>query len=463
MGMRPWLEWQFSASESDLPDQPVLDAAGQTYRNFAPLQGTFFEEALWNQDQLRQRVAFALSEIWVVSGVEIPYPYAFPPYWRLFRDNAFGNYRDLMRAVTLNPAMGRYLSMANNNKPAKGQSANENYARELLQLFTLGLTKLNADGSPQLDAKGNPIPAYTQADVTNLARVLTGWTYPTAPDATPLANNPAYYIGEMFAVESRHDATEKTVLGGVFPANQTAQRDLETALDILMKQDTMAPFVCRQLIQHLVTSNPSPDYIGRVSRVFLDNGRGVRGDLRAVVEALLMDPDARAGDQEGTPISSGFGHLREPVLLLANLLRGLGASTNENGTAAAAAATLGQNLFFAPSVFSYFSPQYRTPAGAGGPEFQIYTTQTAPFRANLIGQILYRTLDKNTPVRLDAFTAPDVSTLLDNIGMLFLHDSMSQELRDAAAKAANAATTPLTRAQAALYVALTSAEYQVIH
>src|SRR5271170_2097805 len=184
MGIDEWLNRQFSMRVSDLPDQPILTSAGKSNGNLAPVQAAFFENTLGGDDQLRQRVAFALTQIWVVSATSgVSAAYAYPPYWRIFRDNAFGNYRDVMKAVTLSPAMGRYLNMANNDKgnPAKGIAANENYARELMQLFTLGLTQLNADGSPVLDQNSNPIPTYTQAIVTSTAKVLTGWTYPTAP------------------------------------------------------------------------------------------------------------------------------------------------------------------------------------------------------------------------------------------------------------------------------------------
>ena len=177
---------QFSAPLSDLPDQPILASDGKSNNNLGPVQAAFFQNAVTGQDQLRQRVAFILSQIWVVSQVSVHPAYAFPPYWRIFRDNAFGNYRDIIKAVTLSPAMGTYLNMANNNKAnaAKGTAANENYARELMQLFTLGLTELNPDGSPVLDANQNPVPTYDQSVVTNMAKVLTGWTYPTAPNAT---------------------------------------------------------------------------------------------------------------------------------------------------------------------------------------------------------------------------------------------------------------------------------------
>jgi uncharacterized protein (DUF1800 family) len=466
MGIGAWLDRQFAVKTSDLPDQPVLTEAGKPNRDLRPVQAAFFRNALSGEDQLRQRVAFALSEIWVVSAVEAPNAYAMPPYWRILRDHAFGNYRDLMKAVTLSPAMGRYLNMANNNRgdPARGTAANENYGRELLQLFTIGLEQLNPDGSPVLDANRNPVPTYSPDVIPEMARALTGWTYPAKPGAAPKNNNPPYYLGAMIAVERNHDTGAKTVLGGAtLEAGQTAEQDLDALLDILMRQETMAPFVCRQLIQHLVTSNPSPDYLARVSAVFLDNGSGVRGDLKAVVAAILTDPEARAGDDPDADPAPGFGHLREPVLLLAGLLRGLNGALGETSAIYNRSAQLGQTLFYPPSVFSYFSPEYRTPKGLPGPEFQIYSTQTAALRTNVINALLFGRLDKGTTVDLTPFAKTDMGAMLDSIGAVFLHGAMSDALRQAALEAAQAAATPLARTRAALYVVLTSGEYQVIH
>jgi uncharacterized protein (DUF1800 family) len=276
VGITAWLNEQFQDAPSYLPDQPLLDpTTGKTNTNFAPLQLAFFQNAVNGADQLRQRVTFALSEIWVVSAVTLNAAYAYPPYYNAMLDHAFGNYRDLMKAVSLNPAMGRYLNMANNNKgnPAKGTAANENYARELMQLMTIGLVQLNPDGSPALGANGNPISTYSQAVVTDTARALTGWTYPAAPNTTSKANNPAYYIGQMLPVETNHDMASKVIVGGTYlPPNQTAEQDLDAVLNALIAQPAMAPFVSRQLIQHLVTSNPSPAYIQRVASVFANDG-----------------------------------------------------------------------------------------------------------------------------------------------------------------------------------------------
>jgi len=467
-GISNWLAGQFALNTSDLPDQPILNAAtGKANQDLTPVQRAFFQNAVTGQDQLRQRVAFALSEILVVSAVTTKCAYAFPPYWRLFRDNAFGNYREAIKALTLSPAMGNYLNMANNNKanPAKGTAANENYARELMQLFTLGLTQLNPDGSPALDSHKNPVPTYNQSAVTNLAKALTGWTYPTAPGATAKVNNPAYYIGQMFAVEAEHDTTSKAIFSGIaIPAGQTAERDLESALDALMAQSTMAPFVSRQLIEHLVTSNPSPAYIQRVSSVFTNNGLGTRGDLKAVITAILTDPEARAADDPSAAANADFGHLREPVLFMANLLRGLNATLGAASAPYGDANLMSQDLFYSPSVFSYFSPLYRLESGPAAPEFQIYSTQTAAERGDVVNAAIFGALDKSTTVDLTPFVqyGNNTTQLLDYISYVFLHHSMSTGLKQAAAGAVSAATTAMTRAQAALYVVLTSSEYQIV-
>jgi uncharacterized protein (DUF1800 family) len=465
MGIDAWLKAQFALNTSDLPDQPLLNAAGTNNNNLAPVQAAFFQNAVSGGDQLRQRVAFALSEIWVVSATAgVSNAYAYPPYWRIFRDNAFGSYRDIINAVTLNPAMGHYLDMANNNKgvASRGTAANENYARELMQLFTLGLTQLNPDGSPMLDSHGNPIPMYTQSDVTNLAKAFTGWTYPPAPSAKAKVNNPAYYTGQMIPVAAEHDTTEKDIFGGVvIPAGQTAQEDLTSVLDALMSQPTMAPFISRQLIQHLVTGNPSPAYVQRIAGVF----QGTGGNMRNVISAILTDPEARAGDVLSATVNANFGHMREPVLFMANILRALNATLGPNSAIQNDATNMGQELFYEPSVFSYFSPQYRTAGGLLGPEFQLYSTQTAAERADIVNTAIYGTLDKSTTINLTPFIeyANNIDSLVATLNTWLLHGSMSADLQQAVISAANAASTNKAKVQAALYIILTSGEYQIIH
>lgn len=466
LGINGWLAAQFGLNTSTLPSQSILNAAGKPNENLGPVQAAFFQNTAAGGDQLRQRVAFILSQIWVVSATSgVPDAYAYPPYFSIFQNGAFGNYRDLIKAVTLSPAMGRYLNMANNNKgnPAKGTAANENYGRELLQLFTLGLTQLNLNGTPVL-SNNAPVPTYDQAQITNMAKVMTGWTYPTAPGATAKANNPAYYIGQMFAVEAEHDTTAKTIFNNIaIPAGQTAETDLNSLLDALMAQPTMAPFISQQLIEHLVTSNPSSAYVQRIAQVFENDGAGVRGNLQAVVTAILTDEEARAGDASAAAITANFGHLREPILFMANVLRGLNATVAATNGVNTSATNMSQELFYEPSVFSYFSPQSRTATGLYGPEFQIYSTQTAVNRADTVNTLIYGSMP-GVKVDLTPFGsyAGNPTTLLDYIARVFLHSSMSTQLQNACLTAMNAATTATAKVQAALYVVLTSSEYQVI-
>ncbi len=302
-GFDAWFEEQVGAPISTFADQPYYNSAGNNNTNLAPLQVAFFQNALSSPDQLRQRVAFALSEIWVISELEVNNASAFPPLLRIFQSQAFDNYESLMKDVTLSPGMGRFLNMVNNDKgnAARGTTANENYAREILQLFTIGLVRLNSDGTPVLDANGATIPSYTQADVADLAKAFTGWTYPPMPGFVTKGHNRAYYVGPMAAVESLHDATRKQILGTTLPAGGSAESDLDQALHVIFLHPNLPPFVSQLLIQHLVTSNPSPAYIARVASVFEDNGSGVRGDLKAVIRAILTDPEARAADDRQRP------------------------------------------------------------------------------------------------------------------------------------------------------------------
>ena len=274
----------------------------------------------------------------------------------------------------------------------------------------------------------------------------------------------------MFAVEAEHDTTAKTIFGNIaIPAGQTAEQDLESVLDALMAQTTMAPFVSQQLIEHLVTSNPSTQYIARVSNVFLNDGSGVRGNLKAVITAILTDPEARAGDDPNATVSPVFGHMREPILFMTNIMRGLNATLGPNSAIYNDASLAGESLFHSPSVFSYFSPQYRIAGGLLGPEFQIYSTATSTERANLVNAALYAKLDKSTTVDLTPFerVAAAPSFLMNYISQVFLHGAMSTELEQAVTDALNAAAeasggNPKAMAQAALYVVLTSGEYQII-
>jgi uncharacterized protein (DUF1800 family) len=247
----------------------------------------------------------------------------------------------------------------------------------------------------------------------------------------------------------------------VVPAGLTAEQALDTVIDALMHQPTLAPFVSKQLIEHMVTSNPSPAYVQRVAQVFSSSS----GDMKAVITAILTDTEARAGDDLSAPVNPAFGHLREPVLFITNLVSGLNGTVSATNSLNKYAVQMGEDVFRAPSVFSYFSPQYRTTGGLLGPEFQIYSTQTAAYRAGMVSTALYGTLDQNTRLNLTPFVqkAGNLDLLLDCINYVFLHNEMSTDLRRQAQAAAAAAATATAKAQAALYVTLTSSEYQVIH
>ena len=474
VGLEAYLNEQFTA-----PITPYPDPSTTTF-GIGQVQARFFTNAVHGSDQLRQRVAFALSQIFVVSAVEENAPVQMVPYLRLLKQDAFANFRTLMEDVTLSPTMGDYLDMRNNDKadPAKDTRANENYARELMQLFSIGLFQLNQDGTLQLDASGNPIPTYDQATIQNFAKVYTGWTYPTAPGATLQKHNPQNYTGRMVAFQSNHDTTSKTLLNGlVVPAGGTAESDLKAALDNIFNHQNVAPFISKQLIEHLVASNPSPAYIGRIAAVFNDNGTGVRGDLQAVVKAILLDPEARSGDEGPslTPPDTG-GHLREPVFAIASILRGLGATVNDTNNLTGQGSNLGQTVFMPPTVFNYFAPGYIIPAeftpGAAllGPEFQLQSSSAAVARSNVINTLVYGNLGNGALIDWSYLTslAATPQALVDCLNYVFMYGRMPGAVRTQILSAVNALTGTTTavykaRAQAAVYLAVSSSYYNVEH
>ncbi|WP_082081319.1 DUF1800 domain-containing protein [Methylocucumis oryzae] len=314
----------------------------------------WFRHAVTAPDQLRQRVAFALSEIFVVSDMNsgIP-PHALTVYNDILVRNAFGNFRDLLEKVTLSPAMGSYLSMLGNQKPsrAKGIRADENFAREIMQLFTVGLVQLNANGEPLLK-DGTTVPTYNQSDIENLARVFTGWSW---GDSLSFFDGDDWRIS-MKAFRAFHDRDGKVIINKKRIAeNQTAEKELDIALNTLFNHPNVGPFIGLRLIQRLVTSNPSPEYIARVAKKFNDNGDGVRGDMKAVIKAVLLDPEALGG----VKVNKRFGKLREPLLVLTHLWRAFDASTAE-GTLPYYYPdyTIGQAPLSSPSVFNFFRPNF---------------------------------------------------------------------------------------------------------
>lgn len=471
---------------------------------------TWFANAVRGEDQLRQRVAFALSEIFVVSqiGALQNLPNATADFHDLLARHAFGNYRDLLEQVTLHPAMGIYLSMLGNQRAVAGTNLrpDENYAREMMQLFSIGLVELNLDGSIKRDASGQPIATYNQEIIEGFARVFTGWKWacPTTNLACTFTNTRAQVapvagynqIKPMQLFEAQHEPGEKRVLnysgvalsGGVIPANQGGDRDLRAALDNVFNHPNVAPFISKQLIQKLVTSNPSPAYVQRVAEKFNNDGSGRRGNLEAVVRAVLLDAEARA-----TPSASAAataGKLKEPLLRLTQLWRAydarsggekLGAARNFSG---GASGTFGQAQGSSPSVFNFFSPFYAPPgeiadAGLVAPEMQLATeylnTQTTNF---FWTQVTTRTHLNTTRLNVDDVyidisnelpLASNPDALIDRVATRLLGDpsllptelraAIKAQLERTTIPATNPTTAQATRVGDALYLILISPSY----
>ena len=349
-----------------------------------------------------------------------------------------------------------------------------------MQLFTMGLFLINPDGTPQLDSSGNPIPAYTQAQVQAFARAYTGWTYANADGSSPskIPNGTANYTMPMAAVDANHDTAAKVLLNGTtLPAGQTSAQDLDGALANIFAHPNVGPFVCRQLIQHLVASNPSPAYVQRVAAVFANNGSNVRGDMKAVVNAILMDSEARAGD---TNANAEGGHLREPVLWLTALVRGLGFTNNDatagNDVIANASyntlgnytTTLSQKPYASPSVFNFFPPEYVIPgSSSNAPEFSLENTASAVLRLSLANTVVFNKIsgfnvDLSATSSLGVLAAKP-GDLVDSLSMLLMHGQMSSQMRTAIVNHITTLTDPAQRVRVATYLVITSSQYKILH
>ncbi|HOA95893.1 MAG TPA: DUF1800 domain-containing protein, partial [Quisquiliibacterium sp.] len=373
------------------------DNCWRDYYTSMPVQWDFFRQAVSGTDQLRQRVAFALGQIFVTSGVELYGAYGFAEYHQLLRDNAFGNFRDLLEVVTLSPFMGAYLNMVNND----GASPNENYARELLQLFSIGTCMLNGDGTLQ---SGSCIATYDNARVREYAYALSGWTFPPGGRLSwcnPVCNgwqNPPYLRGQMQPVAARHDRLQRTLLSNVTAAaGRTPRQGLDAVLTSLMAHQNVGPFIARRLIQFLVTSNPSPAYVGRVAAAFNTGrfsdgpaafGTGTKGDMKATIAAILLDPEAR---DPVVATGADYGLLREPAIYTANAIRAIDGYTDGDRLGLWGwGAGMGQTVFNAPSVFNFYSPDFPlTGTTLVGPAFQIATTNTTFARINFANDLVY--------------------------------------------------------------------------
>jgi uncharacterized protein (DUF1800 family) len=442
-------------------------------------QQFFFKNAVQGTAQLRQRMAFALSQIMVVSGQGPSGGQAgLASYYDMLAKNSLGNFRDLLERVALHPAMGLYLSHLKNSKadPATGVRADENFAREIMQLFSIGLVMLNADGTEQKLA-GVVVPTYGQSEVANLAKVFTGWSYYDSwpygeknawdfrsPELLESANDEAgwrqKYTVQMMPYPSYHDRTEKKIVGLVgcpsgvcsqvtVPAGGTAESDLKIALDTLFNHPNVGPFISKQLIQRLVTSNPSPAYVSRVAAVFNNNGKGVRGDLLAVAKAILTDTEAT---------SPGQGKLREPVLRITQLWRAFqarsdnGASFEQIWEIRNPKDVFAQMPLYSPSVFNFYRPDYTPPANINPqslvmPEFQITSEATVVTAANEIRRLAYQFKDSTgakhrsatgqfpssdtvtlSTANWEGFAA-DPANLVEKLNLVFMSGQMSPEVK----------------------------------
>jgi uncharacterized protein (DUF1800 family) len=419
-------------------------------------QAAWWKIAVSGQDQLRQRVAFALSQILVasdVNGTIAQWQEGAANYYDIFVNDAFGNFRDVLEQVTLSPIMGIYLSSLRNAKTtldARGNvitSPDENYAREIMQLFTVGLHELNPDGTIRLDPNGQPIPTYTQDTIAQTAKVFTGWSFANATagataNANLFRNGAADYLNPMMLWPAFHDDTAKTIIGGkVLPAAQGGVRDLQDTLDALFNHPNTGPFVSRQLIQRLVTSNPSPAYIYRVAQVFANNGAGVRGDLGAVVRAILMDYEARSS---AVAAAGTFGKLKEPLLRATALFRAFdGRSNSGRFNIPNPEGNLSQAALRAPTVFNFYEPNFVLPgavaaAGLYAPEYQILTDTTALTQPNFYYNYIYTTrsatdaTQQNPGLTLDAWLplARTPQQLVDAINLLLAGGSVPKAVTD---------------------------------
>jgi uncharacterized protein (DUF1800 family) len=435
----------------------------------------FLTNAVMNQDQLRQKVAFALSQIMVTSLNKIIWNGPMAMYQEMLMANSFGNFRKLLGDVTLSPVMGQYLDMANNGKanPITGMVANENYAREILQLFSLGTKVLNQDGTVPLDVNNNPIPTYTQVDVTEFARVFTGWTYAPAPGGNVIWGAYQNQNGPMVPYPARHDTGAKTLLNGyVSPAGLSAAQDLNNALDNIFNHPNVGPFISRLLIQHTVKSNPTPAYIQRVASVFADNGQGVRGDLKAVVTAILLDSEARTNDT-GALDSPNDGHLQEPVLLIAGFVRAFGGIMTNQNYFGYTLTNLGQDIYNAPSVFNYYSPGFRAPGvPLAGPEFQIHTPNNAIGRSNLVAGMFnaynnaVQTNGPGTTLDLSGFVplASNPAALVDALDFTLTHGAMPAAMKQIVVNAVtNDSAGSISRVETGATLIIGSNYYNVWH
>jgi uncharacterized protein (DUF1800 family) len=469
IGYEAWLDQQLAMARPIAHWDWLVQAGYATVATQNNQQG--FDPVMWRQliasaDTLRQRVGMALLDFLVVGidGVNIPWrQFAVAAYADVLWDNAFGNFRTLLTNISTNAAMGLYLTFLGNRKAnaATGAVPDENYARELMQLFTIGLLKLNMDGSVQAGAP----ETYTQDDITGLARVWTGWNLDSADNTTPdRLRRP------MINVASNHETGASTFLGTTIPAGTDGPNSMRLALDAIFAHPNVPPFVSKQLIQRLVTSNPSPGYISRISAVFANNGSGVRGDLKAVVRAILLDDEARNPAFTG---NASFGKLREPIMRLTGWARAFSANSPSGAWAIGDTSSTSNRLAESPgrsqSVFNFFRPGYTPPnsaiaaAGLVAPEFQITSEPSVIAYVNYMqALVLVGSGDFQANYADMVALAGDSGALLDEVDILLgAQLSAATKTTIRAAIDAIAAGSSLNRVYTAVLLTLASPEYLV--
>ena len=480
MGYEAWIDEQLQQPASlQLPHLFSVPPTQFPFQLQPDRVDIWFRNALFGRDQLRQRVAFALSEIMVVSqlGVLVEAPWSLASYYDMLTEGAFGNYRDLIEDVTLHPSMGVYLSMLGNQKPnpVLNIRPDENYARELMQLFSIGLVELNNDGTQKL-LNNQPIPTYNQAVIEGFAHVFTGWTYAGSPNFEQARPTVPNQVVPMQLYPDFHDTGEKLLLGGItLPARNDGVQDLADALDNVFEHPNVGPFIAIRLIQRLTTSNPSPGYVDRVASVFNNDGSGTRGNLGAVVKAILMDPEARP-----TLPMEIDGKLKEPLLRLTQLWKNYGATSASGRYPLGFAYILfGQGPLQSPSVFNFFSPFYAPPgeirnSSLVAPELQIATEYLNTQFTNymFIQTFLY---NQNNPEMGDPGNedivvidfseemaiADDSDALIDMVAGKLLGGEISEALRDeiAGMLAIIPPQDAAVRAAETIYFVVTSPEF----
>lgn len=497
LGFEGYLEDQFARAPTQLPmPDPIYgnfdvicrdryvganDGFGSCWRDFYtafPVQTGLFRAAVNGDDQVRLRLAFTLSQILVTSSNEVREAYAIAAYQQMLVNHALGNYRTLLKEVTLSPTMGRYLSLVDSAKadPVTGTQPNENYARELMQLFSLGPYLLNPDGSTKRDETGAPIPTYDQTTVKETARALTGWTLADRPGYRTGQDYRTTMLGRMIPAPRAHDTGRKVLIGDRdVPAGQSPEADVDAVVDAMMAHPNIAPFIARLLIQFHVTSNPSGGYVRRVARVFGDNGAGERGDLRAVLKAVLLDPEARA-----VSATRSAGRVREPVLLITNLLRTIGATT-DGVWPLDWSRQMAQPPYEAPSVFNFYPADFQVPGTAvNAPAFKLLDAGSMLARSNLLKDLLFTdnpsaklthvhfsdtalAAATGTAIGWSKWTelAGDPRVLVAELNTRLLYGRMSNPLQQIILSTITPLASSRSRAALALYLVAISPEFQV--